>query len=138
MYGGQGIAPDVKVEEPKLSPIEQKLAQRGAFFNFGKYYFSVHATVPRDFTPDDAVLQEFKQFLIKQHLTVTDQNINENADFIEKHIRAQLIGVIYGEDEANKINTENDYLVQKALDHLGQAKELMADAKKYVASKNVN
>ena len=138
MYGGQGIAPDVKVEEPKLAPVEQKLVQRGAFFNFGKYYLSIHQTVPRDFMPDDAVLSEFKQFLLKQHLTVTDQNIKDNADFISKHVRAQLIGVIYGEDEENKINTENDYLVQKALDHFGQAKELMASAKKFVASKNVN
>ncbi len=138
MFGGRGISPDVRVEEPKLTPVEQKLMQRGAFFNFGKYYLALHKTVPLDFNPSDDDLQEFKHFLETQHLLISDANIKNNSDFIKKHIRAQLIGVIYGQDEESKISTENDYLVQKALDHLGQAKELMASAKKFIASKNIN
>lgn len=138
MLGGQGIIPDIPVEKPKFNPIEEELLQHNAFFNFGKYYLGIHKTVPEDFTPSDEVLQEFQHFLETQKLRTSDSEIKDNLDFIKEHIRTQLVGVIYGEDEAAKIETENDELVQKALDHLGQAKELMASAKKYIASKGVN
>jgi len=138
MLGGQGITPDIPVKKPKLNPIEEKLFQHNTFFNFGKYYLGIHKTVPENFTSSDAVLQEFQHFLETQKLRISDAEVKDNLDFIKKHIRTQLVGVIYGEDEAVKIETENDDLVQKALDHLGQAKELMASAKKFIASKNVN
>lgn len=138
MLGGQGITPDIPVQKPKLNPIEEKLLQHNAFFNFGKYYLGIHKTVPEGFTPSDAVLQEFQHFLEAQKLRTSDDQIKDNLDFIKVHIRTQLVGVIYGEDEAARIETENDDLVQKALDHLGQAGELMASAKKFIASKGVN
>jgi carboxyl-terminal processing protease len=137
MYGGGGITPDVKVTEPKLTPVEEKLIVHGAFFNFGKYYLGVHKTIPQDFTPGDDVLQEFKHFAEKENISLSDQDIKDNLAFIKNHIRAQLVGVIYGENEAGKISTENDYLVQQALDHLGQAKDLMASSKRVVASKEL-
>lgn len=138
VYGGRGITPDIVVEEPKLSTVASNLAQRGAFFDFGKYYLGVHKTIPEDFVVTDAVLQEFKQFLDSKKIKITDQNIKDNSDFIKRHIRAQLVLVIFGEDKASKIAIENDYLVGKALEHLGQARDLMASAKKYMASKGVN
>lgn len=138
VYGGRGITPDIVVEEPKLSTVAANLVQRGAFFDFGKYYLGLHKTIPEDFVVTDAVLQEFKQFLDSKKIKITDQNIKDNADFIKRHIRAQLVLVIFGEDKASKIAIENDYLVGKALEHLGQARDLMASAKKYMASKGVN
>jgi hypothetical protein len=47
----------------------------------------------------------------------------------------QLIGVIYGENEAERISIENDSLVRKAIDSLPQAAQLLANAKNYIASK---
>jgi len=137
MYGGGGITPDVKVTEPKLTPVEERLVVHGAFFNFGKYYLGAHKTIPQDFVPGDDVLQEFKHFAEKENITLSDQEIKDNLTFIKNHIRSQLVGVIYGENEAGKISAENDYLVQKALEHLGQAKDLMASSKRVVASKEL-
>ena len=56
-------------------------------------------------------------------------------EFIKHHIRLQLVGVIYGENEAQRISIENDPLVRKAIDSLPQAAQLLANAKRYVASK---
>jgi carboxyl-terminal processing protease len=138
MYGGRGITPDIVVEEPKLSTVATHLLQHGAFFDFGKYYLAKHKTIPETFEVTDEVLQEFKTFLDSKKIKITDANIKENAEFIKRRIRAQLVLVIYGEDKAGKIAIENDYLVGKALDHLGQARELMASAKKFMAAKSVN
>jgi len=137
VYGGGGIDPDIRVTEPKMTPPQEALAQRGAFFNFGKYYLATHRTIPRDFEVTDEVLNEFKQFLGKEKIQVSDQDLQDNLDFIKQRIRLQLVTVIYGEADASRMSLENDYLVQKALENLPQARELLAKAKKYMASKSM-
>ena len=136
VYGGGGIDPDIVVPEPKMTPVQQMLARHDAFLNFGKSYLAVHKTIPRDFQTTDAVLEEFKQFLNREKIELSDQEFQDNLDFIKKRIRLQLVAVIYGEADASRMSVENDYLVQKALEKLPQARELLANAKKYMASKN--
>ncbi len=137
VFGGGGIDPDVKVSEPKLTPTQETLARRGAFFNFGKSYLAVHKTIPRDFQVNDEVLDEFKQFLGKESIQIADKGFQDNLDFIKQRIQLQLVTVIYGENEAAQISVTNDYLVQKAMESLPQARELLSKAKKYMASKSV-
>jgi carboxyl-terminal processing protease len=137
VYGGGGIDPDVKVAAPKLTPPQEMLESRGAFFNFGKSYLGAHKTIARDFQATDDVIEEFKEFLAKEKIQLSDQDLQDNVDYIKKRIRLQLVTVIYGENEAAQLSIETDYLVQKALDNLPQAKELLAKAKKYMASKNL-
>jgi len=136
VFGGGGIDPDVRISDPKLTPTQETLLQHGAFFIFGQSYLGVHKTVPRDFEVTPEVIEEFKQFLTKEKIQVSDQDLRDNLDFIKKRIGLQLITVIYGESEAAKIAIAEDPLVQKALDSMPQAKELLAKAKKYMASKN--
>lgn len=137
VYGGGGIEPDIKVPAPKLTAPQELLESRGAFFNFGKTYLGVHKTIARDFETTDTVIDEFKQFLAKEKIQVSDQELPGNLDYIKKRIRLQLLTVIYGETEASRISIENDYLVQKALENVPQAKELLAKAKKFMASKSM-
>ncbi len=137
VYGGGGIDPDIRVPEPKLTATQETLAQHGAFFNFGKAYLALHKSIPHDFKVNDDVINEFKDFLAKEKIQVSDQDLQANQDFIKQRIQLQLVTVIYGESEAGRISVENDYLVQKALENLPQARELMANAKKYMASKMV-
>jgi hypothetical protein len=111
------------------------LLQRSAFFNFGKYYLGIHKTIPKDFQVTDDVLDEFKQFLGKERIAFSDRDLKDNLDFIKTRIRFQLVESIFGENEADKISIENDTLVQKALENMPQAKELLAKAKRYIASK---
>jgi carboxyl-terminal processing protease len=135
VYGGGGIMPDIRVPEEKLTPVEETLEQRGVFFNFGKYYLGVHTTIPEGFTADDQVISEFRQFLTKQGTSLSDKDLQANLDYIKNHIREQLVGMIYGQDLAHRIEMESDPLVQKALNSLPQAAELLANAKKYMASR---
>jgi carboxyl-terminal processing protease len=135
MFGGGGITPDVRVDDPKMTPTQETLLQRGVFFNFGKYYLAFHNTIPRDFQVTDDVIAEFKYFLNREKIQVSDQDLKDNLDFVKNRIRIQLVASIFGENEADRISIENDFLVQKALDSLPQARELSANAKKYMASK---
>jgi carboxyl-terminal processing protease len=135
VYGGGGITPDVTVSEPKLTPVEQTLEQHGAFFNFAKYYLGVHKTIPQDFTVTEPVLVEFRQFLSTKGISLSDNELGGNLEYIKDHIQEQLVGMIYGQEESDKIEVESDPLVQKALNSMSQAAELLANAKKYMASR---
>jgi len=135
VYGGGGITPDVPVPDPTLTPAQEVLLQHSAFFNFGKYYLGTHKTIPKDFQVNDGVLDEFKQFLAKEKITFSDHDLKDNLEFVKTRIRFQLVESIFGENQANKIGIENDPLVLKALEDMPQAKELMAKAKRYIASK---
>lgn len=135
VYGGGGIDPDIRVPEPKMTPVQETLVRHDAFLNFGKSYLAVHKTIPRDFEATDAVIDEFRQFLDREKIELSDQEFQDNLDFIRRRIRLQLVAVIYGEADAGRLSVENDYLVQKALENLPQARELLAKAKKYMASK---
>jgi hypothetical protein len=110
--------------------------QHNAFFDFGKYYLGIHKTIPSDFQVTDAVLQEFKKFLAEQNIPISDQNLKDDSDFVRTRIRLQLVDSIFGETEAHRIDIENDPLVEKALGSMPQASELLAKAKRYIASKS--
>ena len=135
VYGGGGIAPDVKYEEPKLTHPQELLVTHNVFFDFAKYYLGVHKTIPNDFQVTDAVLQEFQHYLADQKVQLSEQDFKENLDFIRTRIRPPLVEFIYGKTEASEIALENDPLVEKAVEDMPQASELLAKAKRYIASK---
>lgn len=135
VYGGGGINPDVKVEEPALTPAEDRLVQRDAYFGFAKYYLGIHKTIPRDFEPNDQTMQEFKTYLKQQDIQVSDQELQQGSTYIKDQVRYKLVEAIYGEDEANRILVADDYVVKRAIDAFPQAQELMANAKRYIAEK---
>ncbi len=138
VYGGGGITPDIEVAGPKIPPAQEMLLQHNVFFEFAKYYLGIHKTIPRDFETTDAVLDDFKQFLEKEKIPLdtgtSNINMTANLGFIKENIRVELVKMIYGEPEGNKISLTNDSLVLKALDCMPQAKQLIANAKRYIAS----
>ncbi len=145
VYGGGGITPDVKVDEPTFNAVQNRLlvggtcpgpdlTQCGAFFDFGKYYLGIHKTIPRDYVPDDAAVQSFVDFLAKKGLKLSDKDVQANQEFFKSHIRDVLVDMIYGVDAAQHLSVENDTEVQKAIEALPQAAALLTNAKKYMAS----
>jgi carboxyl-terminal processing protease len=134
VYGGGGITPDVKVPPFKLSPAEQMLADSNAYFAFAQHYLGVHKTVAEDFQPNAGVMQEFYQFLADKKIPVTPQAISSDLGYVKEQIRIQLVGMIYGQNVAEKIDIESDPLVQDAVAHLNQAQALMQNPRKYMAS----
>jgi carboxyl-terminal processing protease len=135
VYGGGGITPDVKYGDPKLTPTEEALVQHGAFSEFGLHYLGIHKTIPSDFQVTDDVLQEFRQFLAEQKIPISDQDLKNDSDFIRTRVRFELVKSIFGETESNRIAIGDDPLVQKAVGSMPQASELLAKAKRYIASK---
>jgi carboxyl-terminal processing protease len=135
VYGGGGITPDIKVPEKKLTPTQQALVRNAAFFKFAQSYLAVHKTIPPDFQVTDDVLAEFQKFLADQKIPVSSQDLKSELSFVREHIQIQLVEDIYGQNVADQLSVENDPLVEDAVAHLGEARELLSNAKRYMASK---
>lgn len=135
VYGGGGITPDIKVPPVKLTPTEQTLVRNAAFFKFAQSYLAVHNTIPRDFQVTDSVLDEFQAFLAKQKIPVSKEALQKELSFVRQHIKVQLVEDIFGQNVADRITVEDDPLVEDAIQHLGQARQLSTNAESYMASK---
>jgi carboxyl-terminal processing protease len=135
VYGGGGISPDVRFETPKQNHFQDELLQHYAFFNFAKHY-TINHQVTKNFTVDDAVMQDFRKFLDDQKVAFTESDMASANDWIHNNIKSEIFIDSFGQEEGLKVRADGDPLVVKALDLMGQAKTLADNAKKIVAERN--
>lgn len=137
VFGGGGITPDVRVPPEKLNSTQRKLVVANTFFDFARSYLATHKTVSADFKPNGKVLDQFKKFLATDSVSISPQDFKDNEEFIRQQIQAQLIRSIYGSNVADKLTVDDDPLVARALNSLTQAKTLLVQAQRYMASRGI-
>jgi carboxyl-terminal processing protease len=135
VYGGGGITPDIKFAPPRLSRLRQTLESRLAFFNFAKAYLAVHHTVPRDFRVTEETMAEFRAFLQRQNIAVTDEDLRGEQEMVARRIQRELLAFLYGRAEGDRIQIKADPLVLKAMELTPQAKELVEQTRRVLAQK---
>ncbi len=123
VYGGGGITPDEKIEQPRSNPFEINLLQHTAFFNFTKHYLA-NRTIPKEFQVDDAVLSDFKAFLKTEKIDYTDQDFTTNLDWLKANIKGDLFTSQFGSTEGLHARTDADPQIAKALTFMPEAQAL--------------
>jgi carboxyl-terminal processing protease len=123
VYGGGGITPDEKIEPYKSNGFQDSLYQHYAFFDFSKHFLANH-TVTKDFVVDDAVLQQFKEFLKANQIEFTDADINGVADWVKASIKSELFTSQFGQMEGLKVRAAWDPQIAKAITFLPEAQTL--------------
>jgi carboxyl-terminal processing protease len=123
VYGGGGITPDEKIANMKQSHFQDSLLIHYAFFNFSKHYLATH-TVSKDFVVDDAILQQFKDFLKANQIDYTDQEIAGVNDWVKESIKSELFTSQFGQLEGLKVRAEWDPQIAKAITFLPEAQAL--------------
>jgi carboxyl-terminal processing protease len=132
VYGGGGIAPDVKIAVPKSTRLQDSLLQHYAFFNFAKHYL-IGRHVAKNFVVDDQVMMDFRKFLDGQKVTYSEAELLEANDWVRANIRSELFIAEFGQQEGLRVRAESDPQVVKALELLPKARELAENAKKIIA-----
>ena len=123
VYGGGGITPDEKIDNLKSNHFQDTLLQHYAFFDFSKHYLAAH-TVSKDFVVDDAVLQQFKDFLKTKQIEYTDADIAGVSDWLKTSIKSELYTSQFGQLEGLKVRAEWDPQIAKAVTFLPEAQAL--------------
>jgi carboxyl-terminal processing protease len=135
VYGGGGIAPDVKFDAPKSNHFQDTLLQHYAFFNFAKHYATTHK-VAKNFEVDDNVLQDFRKSLETDKIPFTEADLVQNNEWVRSNIKSEIFVDAFGQEEGLKVKAESDPEVIKGLDLLPQARALAENARKIVAERN--
>ncbi len=129
VYGGGGITPDVKIDTPKSTHLEDSLLQHRAFFDFSNRYMANH-TVTKDFQVDDDVLKQFKAQLATEKIEYTDAEWAEALDWIKASIKSDLFTDQFGQSDGLRVKAEWDPMIQKSVTLLPQAQALESSAEK--------
>lgn len=125
VYGGGGITPDEKIVVPDLNHFQVSLLQHYALVNgsvggFTKRYLAAH-NVTKDFVVDDAILQQFKEYLKTNQVEYTDADIAGSLDWIKSNIKAELFTSQFGQLEGLKVRAQSDPEIVKATAFLPEA-----------------
>ena len=135
VFGGGGIAPDVKVEVPKLNKFQTLLLSKSYIFTFVRNYNVSHSALDRGFEVNDTIFNDFRHFLNSNEVTYQETEFSENFDFIKRQIKYEYFLARFTQEEAQKVLLEGDPQIGKALEVLPQAKALYQNAKKVMASR---
>jgi carboxyl-terminal processing protease len=123
VYGGGGITPDQKIDNPKSNHFQDTLIRNYAFFNFSKHYLATHA-VAKDFVVDDAVLQQFKEFLKTKEIEYNDADIAGVNEWLKTSIKSELFTSQFGQLEGLKVRAQWDPQIAKAVGFMPEAQAL--------------
>jgi carboxyl-terminal processing protease len=136
VYGGGGIAPDEKVALPELNRFQKEVLRKFAFFNFtAKYFGGRDAKLPKGWAPDQNVMNEFHQFLLKEGAQFTEAEFAENQQWLKDHLQREMYITAFSQDEARRVAIEHDPVVGKAIDALPRAHALKENARKQIVQR---
>jgi len=120
VQGGGGIAPDVVVSLPEPDKFVDLLERRTAFFDFAVVYTTTHPEAPArgTFKVTNDIVDDFRSFLQKRKVEFTEKELQANLDYVKLGIKAEILAYHYGLEEKQKVLSERDVQIQKALELL--------------------
>jgi carboxyl-terminal processing protease len=135
VYGGGGITPDEKYENPKLSRFQVELLRNG-LFNFSRTYFGSKApNLPAGWMPDEKTLGELKAYLLSHGTFFTDAEFSNNREWINRNLAREMYTSAFNVDESDAMFARTDPEVAKAVELMPKASALLLSAKKVLAQR---
>ncbi|MBS1859000.1 MAG: S41 family peptidase [Acidobacteria bacterium] len=137
MFGGGGITPDEKYTPPKLTLFERRVLNSSVIFRFASTYFGPKKPeLPsKDWTPDDALLARFKDYLHTNNFPFTDADFERDKKFVSDQIRDEFYFRAFDRKTAERAETLEDPEVAQAVQDLPKAQSLVAEALKLQTSR---
>ncbi len=129
VYGGGGITPDEKIDQPKTNAFEIALLSHSAFFDFSKHYLA-NRDIDKNFQVDDGVLSDFRSFLKKENVAYTDTDFAGNLAWVKMNIKFYLFTSQFGAVEGQHARADEDPQIAKALTYMPEAQALEQNALK--------
>jgi carboxyl-terminal processing protease len=125
VQGGGGITPDVVVSLPEPSKFVDLLERRTAFFDFAVVYTTNHPEAParNSFKVSGDTIAEFRKFLDRKKIEHTEKDIQDNLEYIKLGIKAEIFAYHFGLEERQRVLSERDVQIQKALEMLPLASQ---------------
>jgi len=126
LTGGGGIHPDVVVKYTELGRGFEKLHRKNMFTLFGLHYAAMHRHLSHDFSVTDEMISEFIAFAAKNGVQVTKKELmGDKGQYVKTYIKWRIVRSLWGNKEAAKTFTAVDDQVQKAIELMPEAREML-------------
>jgi len=136
VYGGGGISPDEKFSVPRFNKYQTELVRKFVFFSFtAKFFGGGEAKLPKDWSPDKNVMNDFHAFLLKEGVQFSEADFAENNEWTKLQLKREMYLTAFGSEEARRLGVENDPVVLKGIESIPKAKELLEKAKKMIVER---
>lgn len=137
VYGGGGITPDEKWTSPKYNAFQIAVLRKSALFDFSAQYFGPKATpnLPAGWAPDEALLNQFHDFMLKDGVDFTEADFTQNRDWMKQELKREMYITAFSLEASQKVAVEGDPMVTAGIDALGKAKDLQVTAKKMIVQR---
>ncbi|MFN0085375.1 MAG: S41 family peptidase [Blastocatellia bacterium] len=150
VYGGGGIEPDIKVEEPPATTVQLTLWQTGIFMFVRELMAGRIAAAPlfkRDgidfdhqpqageFAINAPIMLAYRDFMAgfiekNSEIGLTMKNVEENIDWSRKKIREEALLAAYGIDMQRRIMADADAQLQRGMAELPNSAQLAERARR--------
>jgi carboxyl-terminal processing protease len=138
VYGGGGVEPDHFVVGPVegFNPTRFSRSLSTAFINFAERFTKEGDTRPGarsnathhvepGWTLTDAMVDEFRQFLVDQHVKIDEAAFKTDLAFIKSRIHYEVDVDLFGVEEARRVASATDPQLQAALGYFDEAAHLL-------------
>jgi carboxyl-terminal processing protease len=122
VFGEGGINPDLNVKPPKPKKLDTEVYLKGYFFDFVVKYTAQHKDLSKDFTPNNALLQEFKDYLRGKKMEFTDVQYDSSRVYFAQRLKHDIIINLWGIKEGYRVSIAADSLVLKSVTLLKEVK----------------
>jgi carboxyl-terminal processing protease len=151
VYGGGGITPDehfacTPLDYPtspycsaadKWNKFQTEIYRKSGFFNFAVSYFGprADASLPKGWEPDDRVIEQFHDFMLKNKFDFTEADFTANHTWVKQELKREMYITAFSYEDSQRVAIEQDPAVQKAIESMPNAKKLLDNAKKLLVER---
>lgn len=134
VFGGGGITPDVTLEDQKLNEFQVALLRtHTAFATYAQEYTLKHPELAPGWEATDEIVEDFRQFLLREKISFEEIAFAENTAFIRRFLIREVYISAYDLEEGEKVYYQKDPEVERALDLLPKARELLHSSRRMLA-----
>lgn len=150
VYGGGGIEPDIKIEEPKISNEQAVIWTTGLFLFVRKLMAGEitaaasfkrdgiefdHQPQPGEFVITDDILKVYRQFMTdfiakNQDYGLTMKMVDEHLEWSRNKIREETLLAAYGADTQKRMMADEDVQLQRAIAEMNNSAQLAEKARR--------
>jgi carboxyl-terminal processing protease len=137
VYGGGGITPDEKFEPAKLNKFQIQVLRNYGFFNFSAHYFGpkADAHLPKGWEPDEALVNEFHQYLLDNKIEFTEADFTANHQWVKEQLKHEMYITAFSYEQSVRVGIEQDPEIARAVEAMPKATSLLENAKKLLVQR---
>ena len=125
VFGGGGIAPDIRVDELEAGDFQRRMENRRAFEGYAQKYCLDRSSLPDNWSPRHADVNAFREYLDERIIPYDDAEFKEEAAYVARQLKRHIFTACVDYGEGLRVDAELDPAIHEAAALLPEARKLL-------------